>query len=156
MIGIQFLPLTRVGAMIVWPAPKIRALCIIIASLIQLGLELQSPCWLLSCIIETLGRSDTDITSWYIPKTVFLYHEHLCPTDGPLTNRIVVYQQVHGETEGEQHLVLLKERAADVDVERVREVILQDLKPEDQHRRGGGSRNVVTTREMLRPRSTDC
>lgn len=47
-----------------------------------------------------------------------------------------MYQQVHGEAEGEQHLVLLKERAADVDVERVREVIPQDLKPEEKHKGG--------------------
>lgn len=66
-----------------------------------------------------------------------------------------MYQQVHGEAEGEQHLVLLKKRAADVDVERVREVIPQDLKPEEKHKGGGGSRNVVTMRKMLRPRSTD-
>ena len=46
------------------------------------------------------------------------------------TNQLLVFEQVDIETEGEEQLVLLEERAAHVDIQRVGEVVSKDLQSE--------------------------
>lgn len=48
---------------------------------------------------------------------------------GEQTDRVLVDLQVHREAEGEEQLVLLKERAAHVHVEGIGEVVLENLQP---------------------------
>lgn len=53
------------------------------------------------------------------------------------TDRVLVDLQVHSEAEGEEQLVLLKERPAHVHVEGVGEVVPENLQP------GGRQREVI-------------
>lgn len=45
------------------------------------------------------------------------------------TDHAVVDKKIHGEAEGEEELVFFKERAADVHVQRVGEMVPEDMKP---------------------------
>lgn len=52
---------------------------------------------------------------------------HSCVQVEAVTHKLVVFEQIDIEAEGEEEFVLLKQRATYVDVQRVRKMFLQNL-----------------------------